>query len=987
MLPCGLHQLVCSTVLLFTLFTPTMAQWDSTCGPEPASSIMGEATRQEHLYAQDFDSLKLQTAIKLYSRVVRERPTSAEAHVATERLTALKVSVPAPDTSYSVVEQNRALDTVARQKFIDDVLVGYTRRLVQRGLPLEDVQRSMLATTIEQLSRLRRPDICVMPGCVNIVTGHELCPAHMAEINTYCEHVAKQIRATDLDVEKYVTSIQQVNTLEAYTELAVFLSKTIIDKTDISDAVRSRADKAVIDGKKSLDRAHTAALHLKFVAPTAPVAARLAKKYAAILVEQRANIDGAYSNYYTDGQKYPVDRERLKREYTDAVEALSNDNSGSRFHKCPVPGCETTTGYGRHSARQAALCQVHLDEIDALIDERAAYYKAQAVKTTSSTPTIDVKFRLLYNNGFASSKDLSTGHGSTVQQAIDAALAGVKDIDGADLEPACSITIDFMVSGNNNGVIIKLNGDATNKTLYKSIEEATNKARHPDKSVRSRHNEVALDWLLANWGTVAKNFPEVSPIANDEATKSIPIIQVPDSNAPIMVVAQDIRALSKRIFALYNELCDIKAQNGLKFASRFQEVQEELRTLHGITVTWPATVTKISDESDYEPSVHISARISWANSGGLNVHFVPADQHGEEYLSYSTNISKRYAGSLKVGDIIRIHGTIDKSLLPDPNYGYHRQQAFDYHISLTESYAVEPATITAATVKADREVDKQKAIDDLRAKLQAISLRKPRWPGELLELESNTMIQLNPGGWRSAHIHTIYAWINEFQQAKDRSDQEGQHHWLTFMMADYVVLHYTMHRNDLGTNNDNANLILIKERIQLLGIVYHELNLNKIMAGVQGVTSRWDIEDSDKPHTLDDLRRIISEVCVGSPIVESQPIMTTPGHSISDHEARKTRSAYLIARITSLGNEIDKINANGQNPRNYWRAIIDNQNELLGIYRIELDGNTDPDSVRILRSNITKINRGREFAWNALKQCSAATAVVQPDSVQRPGMD
>ena len=70
-----------------------------------------------------------------------------------------------------------------------------------------------------------------------------------------------------------------------------------------------------------------------------------------------------------------------------------------------------------------------------------------------------------------------------------------------------------------------------------------------------------------------------------------------------------------------------------------------------------------------------------------------------------------------------------------------------------------------------------------------------------------------------------------------------------------------------------------------------------------------------------------------------------------------------------LGNEIDQLNAVGKNPRNYWRAILDNQDELLNIYRIELNGNTDPDCVRILRSNIAKLTRGREFAWDAIKNC------------------
>jgi len=88
------------------------------------------------------------------------------------------------------------------------------------------------------------------------------------------------------------------------------------------------------------------------------------------------------------------------------------------------------------------------------------------------------------------------------------------------------------------------------------------------------------------------------------------------------------------------------------------------------------------------------------------------------------------------------------------------------------------------------------------------------------------------------------------------------------------------------------------------------------------------------------------------------------------HETRKARAATLIAYITTLGNTIDQLNASGQNPRNYWRNIIDAQNELLGIYHAELPGAAgDPEATQTLQSNITKINRGRKFAWNALRQC------------------
>jgi len=88
------------------------------------------------------------------------------------------------------------------------------------------------------------------------------------------------------------------------------------------------------------------------------------------------------------------------------------------------------------------------------------------------------------------------------------------------------------------------------------------------------------------------------------------------------------------------------------------------------------------------------------------------------------------------------------------------------------------------------------------------------------------------------------------------------------------------------------------------------------------------------------------------------------------HEARKARAAYLIQYITRTGNAIDLLTAHGENPKNYWKAIMEVQNELLDIYRSELPGAADdPDPTRVLQSNIAKITRGREFARNALNNC------------------
>ena len=78
------------------------------------------------------------------------------------------------------------------------------------------------------------------------------------------------------------------------------------------------------------------------------------------------------------------------------------------------------------------------------------------------------------------------------------------------------------------------------------------------------------------------------------------------------------------------------------------------------------------------------------------------------------------------------------------------------------------------------------------------------------------------------------------------------------------------------------------------------------------------------------------------------------------HETRKARAAYLLQYIIDRGNEIDQLNASGQNPRNYWRAIIEAQNELLNIYKVELRDACsveDTHAISILKSNVDKLTR------------------------------
>ena len=140
-------------------------------------------------------------------------------------------------------------------------------------------------------------------------------------------------------------------------------------------------------------------------------------------------------------------------------------------------------------------------------------------------------------------------------------------------------------------------------------------------------------------------------------------------------------------------------------------------------------------------------------------------------------------------------------------------------------------------------------------------------------------------------------------------------------------------------------------------------------------------------------------VCIriGPPIAIDPNAKTNPGTKTSEsavtpHEARKTRAAILINYITQIGNEIDRLNTNGQNPRNYWRAIIDAQNELLQIYRAELAfAKDDPDATRILKANIVKIDRGQNslgtsqelplassFREKLYNRCSAHSTPVAP---------
>ncbi len=84
------------------------------------------------------------------------------------------------------------------------------------------------------------------------------------------------------------------------------------------------------------------------------------------------------------------------------------------------------------------------------------------------------------------------------------------------------------------------------------------------------------------------------------------------------------------------------------------------------------------------------------------------------------------------------------------------------------------------------------------------------------------------------------------------------------------------------------------------------------------------------------------------------------------HEARKTRAAYLISYIISVGNWIDDHpeTYNGESVARSWAMIMQAQDELHGIYATELRISTDPTTIAILRENITKLTVGRQYAKN-----------------------
>lgn len=85
-------------------------------------------------------------------------------------------------------------------------------------------------------------------------------------------------------------------------------------------------------------------------------------------------------------------------------------------------------------------------------------------------------------------------------------------------------------------------------------------------------------------------------------------------------------------------------------------------------------------------------------------------------------------------------------------------------------------------------------------------------------------------------------------------------------------------------------------------------------------------------------------------------------------EARKTRAAYLISYIISVGNWIDDHpeTYHGERVAQSWSMIMDAQDQLNAIYATELRISRDPATIATLRENIAKLTIGRQYAKNQL---------------------
>jgi hypothetical protein len=179
-----------------------------------------------------------------------------------------------------------------------------------------------------------------------------------------------------------------------------------------------------------------------------------------------------------------------------------------------------------------------------------------------------------------------------------------------------------------------------------------------------------------------------------------------------------------------------------------------------------------------------------------------------------------------------------------------------------------------------------------------------------------------------------------------------QFHQLNGPNSFFIDALFKFVRNIEGTNGYGAKIM-----IEVYEPYTDEEILKIAPNSWQGAAARAKAAKTEKPQ----VKATHGERGIG---IAEQP---TPNHN-----ARKARAAYLLQHIIDLGNEIDRFVADNQNPVNYWKSIETCQNELLNIYKVELRNACsveDEHAISVLKANIDKLTRGREYAWNAIKNC------------------
>lgn len=438
---------------------------------------------------------------------------------------------------------------------------------------------------------------------------------------------------------------------------------------------------------------------------------------------------------------------------------------------------------------------------------------------------------------------------------------------------------------------------------------------------------------------ITKHIKPQDQLIIDEA--KVEVVKQEDAASPLAPVIQDVRTFSRRIFARYNELCDLRG-NGLRFDSRFQEIQTELNALRGTTVTWPATVTKINGEGDYEPGVHIGAHIPWDNSGGLNVHFVPADQHGDEYLLYSTHISKQYAGSLKVGDVIRIRGTINQSLFPNPSgrhpysgpsHGYYRQNAFDYHISLANTRVVEPgAAVVSDTPPELIDINAMERLAlAMQREIDAAGTNDIRLQQTLSEVQS----QLH------AYVGSTVTWLWRV----DKIEQTPAARLILFPSNPGGALHETR----LEQNNPPfASYGYLRIGTDISGEYAARLSRGDAIK-IRGTITACGLGARNII-----IIRIGSAVAADDPALAAPILAQPPQNTTRPTDAeRDAKMVETTRKIQALENDLKTVQIQWQNMALRCRCVIQCF-DLYRTYKEELSYTTEPPRFQLLKDNMKK---------------------------------